>query len=556
MILVLAASAAMGLFPVIQLAAFAAALNSVVVGSLHAAVPEVLALLGSYFAQQVLAPWMPWLEYHLQAEVSYLLHIRYFSRYARTPYETLLRPEWAASAERARQALPLGHRPFVLTVSVVQSLITLAGFVVLLWHTSATAALVVVGTVVLIGVRQVVTGRRQSDLESSLAPERVREEYYRRVLTSTDLAAERSLFGYQPYILGLWRKVVGDLYERRLRFTQRAQVSLLAWQFGQLFFVASVYLSVVLLATRTIGSIVVAFQVVGEVLGRSNALMLEMRLLSDTLFHLKNYQRFVTSGAGPTDRGAFPAGTQPLVHELSVEGVTYTYPEETHPAVDDLTVRFRAGEVTGLVGANGCGKSTVCAILSGLLSPQEGQVLVDGVRQGDAQLRALVSVSQAHAVRFPTSLYENVAMSESLRVEVQTLVEGLLASTGGTILAPDYAGSVDLSGGQWQIVAIARAANQLRPVLILDEPTAALDPETEGRVLDWLSDLTVRRRLVTVLVSHRVSTVMRCDHVSVLWKGRVVQSGEPAELLATDGMFRDMYDQQVRLISDAASTGL
>jgi ATP-binding cassette subfamily B protein len=552
MLLALVATAVMGLLPVVQLGVFAAALNGVAAGaSGHGLGIQVATLVGSFLLQQVLAPWMPWLEGQLQVRLSYILQRRYFVRYGTVAYETLLRPEWAAEAERARQALPVGHRPFVLAVSVLQSLITLAGYVVLLWRTASLAALVVVATVVLIAARQVVTGRRQSDLDSTLASARVQESYLRQVLTSTDLAAERFLFGYQPYVLRLWKAVVNSIYDTRTAFTEKMQRGLLLWQWGQLVLVAAVYVTVVILASHNIGGVVVGFQVVDQVLGRSNALMLEMRMLSDDAYRYGRYRWFVAKPDGtPTPP---PSAFRPeAVDRVTVDGVTYTYPESDHPAIEDLSLTFPAGAVTGLVGPNGAGKSTLCAVLAGLLTPQNGSVGIDGKRLEPHDLQGLAAVVYAPVARFPVGLYENVGMGKPLGPEADHLLRAIGAVPEAAVLGPDYRESVDLSGGQWQVVAIARAANTGRPILILDEPTAALDPETEGRVLDELFGITARLRLVTLLVSHRVSTVMRCDDVVVMDGGHVVQRGRPADLLGTAGLFRDLYAQQVRLISRAA----
>jgi len=215
-------------------------------------------------------------------------------------------------------------------------------------------------------------------------------------------------------------------------------------------------------------------------------------------------------------------------------------------------VSLPAGAVTGLVGPNGAGKSTLCAVLAGLLTPPSGRVLINGDRVDAEDLQSLAAVVYAPVARFPATLYENVALEGPLRPEAERLVHAMGAVPEATVLAPGYRGSVDLSGGQWQMVGIARAANTGRPVLVLDEPTAALDPETEGRVLDALFELTARRRLVTLRVSHRVSTVMRCHDVIVMADGHVVQRGNPSRLLAADGLFRDLYAQQVRLIGRAA----
>lgn len=218
-----------------------------------------------------------------------------------------------------------------------------------------------------------------------------------------------------------------------------------------------------------------------------------------------------------------------------------------------LNLQIPVGQSIGIVGVNGAGKSTLVKLLCGLYAPTCGEVLIGG-RPATPDRRQTAAVFQSFG-HYPATLADNVGFGDIGQLGNEALISEQLAAAGGeelldriglvTVLAPDFLGGTELSGGQWQRVALARALMAARAgsgLLILDEPTAALDIRAEIDVFSRFLALT--RHSTTVLVSHRLSSVRHADRIIVLDDGRVAEDGSHEELLAAGGRYATMFALQ------------
>ncbi len=239
--------------------------------------------------------------------------------------------------------------------------------------------------------------------------------------------------------------------------------------------------------------------------------------------------------------------------ELRFERVGFAYPSRPDlPVLRDLSLTLRAGEVVALVGPSGAGKSTVAALLSRFYDPTEGVVLLDGVSLSELDpdwLRQQVGVVSQEPVLFATTVLENIRYGRPRAEEAQVIGAARAANAHGFISGfPEgyqtLVGErgVRLSGGQKQRVAIARALLKDPKVLVLDEATSSLDAESEHLVQEALERLM--RGRTTLVIAHRLSTVKGADRILVLDGGRVVQAGTHAELMGTDGLYRQLVRRQ------------
>jgi ABC-type multidrug transport system fused ATPase/permease subunit len=254
--------------------------------------------------------------------------------------------------------------------------------------------------------------------------------------------------------------------------------------------------------------------------------------------------------------GALRSGSRAVdakrAHEIRLRDVTFAYPTAgASPVLEHFDLTIPAGSSLAIVGQNGAGKTTIAKLLCRLYDPQSGRIEIDGVdlREFDpASWRARIAAVFQDFIRLELPLRDNVAPAgapdDVVRDALESAGAANLASLD-TVLARGYDGGTDLSGGQWQRIALARALSAVRlgaGVVLLDEPTAQLDVRGEAEIFDRL--LAATRRSTTILISHRFSTVRHADRICVLEHGRVIELGTHDELMELGGRYRTMFDLQ------------
>jgi ABC-type multidrug transport system fused ATPase/permease subunit len=243
--------------------------------------------------------------------------------------------------------------------------------------------------------------------------------------------------------------------------------------------------------------------------------------------------------------------------EIRFRQVTFAYPTTGEPVLAGFDLTIPAGSSLAIVGQNGAGKTTIAKLLCRLYDPQDGAIEVDGVDLRALDLngwRSRVTAVFQDFIRFELSVRENVAPAGAPDGDIQQALAEAGASGLAdldTILARGYPGGTDLSGGQWQRIALARALCAVRlgaGVVLLDEPTAQLDVRGEAEIFDRI--LKATRHSTTILISHRFSTVRHADRICVLEHGKVVELGTHEELMALGGRYRTMFDLQASRFGD------
>jgi ATP-binding cassette, subfamily B, bacterial len=280
-------------------------------------------------------------------------------------------------------------------------------------------------------------------------------------------------------------------------------------------------------------------------------------LYEATLF-IRDYSSFLTLEPGvEAARGTWPAPKG--FERLSVEDVSFTYPESSRPAVDGVSLEIRKDEIVALVGENGSGKTTLAKMLAGLYRPETGRIRWDDLDLANVdanELRRSVAVIFQDFERYLLPARENVGLGRKERIQdfdaildaarradadefLSTLPEGY-----ETMLGREFSGGYDLSIGEWQRVALARAFFRDAPFVILDEPTASLDARAESRLFERMHELLEGRSVV--LISHRFSSVRSADRIYVMHEGRIVEEGSHDALMAEEGLYAELFTLQAR----------
>ncbi|MFB7955841.1 ABC transporter ATP-binding protein [Streptomyces sp. NPDC056045] len=275
-----------------------------------------------------------------------------------------------------------------------------------------------------------------------------------------------------------------------------------------------------------------------------------------TSLSLDDWARFLAVAKPWTTRRGTAAVAEDGPQVITAEDVSFTYPGAGTPALDGIDLDLKRGEVIALVGENGAGKSTLARILTGLFLPTSGSVRWDGVDLADADpagVLAQVALVPQDYTRWPLAVRENITLGQP-RPEGDTAVRAAAEAAGAdsiiaalphgldTSLARSWWGGHDLSGGQWQRIAVARAFHRDAPVLVMDEPTAALDARAEHRIYTRLKALAAGR--ATVFITHRLANTRLADRIIVLDQGRISETGTYDELIEQAGGFFEMLKLQ------------
>ncbi len=393
------------------------------------------------------------------------------------------------------------------------------------------------------------------------APETRMQIYLETLIAREDYAKEVKLYGLGPRLLGRYRAIYDKLYLEDRALTIRRDVwgFLLGLVATLALYGAYAWIAVTAVAGAiTLGAMTMYLMLFRQGQSAVSAVLSAVGgMYEDNLYLSTLYDYLETPVVMP--HGRLVQGPNPG-DGVRFENVSFSYPGEARPALRNVSLHLRPGSSLALVGENGSGKTTLIKLLTRLYSPTSGRVLLDGLdlQQWDADaLRTRVGVIFQDFARYQMLVGENVGAGDELHFEDEqrwrsAAVKGQadkfiedLPQAYRTQLGKWFKDGRELSGGQWQKIALARAFMRTRAdVLVLDEPTAAMDAQAEADVFEHFRQLA--RDRMTILISHRFSTVRMADQIAVLDEGAVVEYGTHAELLDMNGRYATLFNLQAR----------
>jgi len=402
--------------------------------------------------------------------------------------------------------------------------------------------------------------QRSYSLNFARTPERRELDYVRQTGASVETAKEVKIFGLNAFLIERYRRLATSFYEaNRALALRRASVGSALTAIGT----SAYYVAYAYIVWRTLHG---EFSI-GDLTFLSGSFRRLRNLLEDLLMgfssvagqalyldDLFSFFEIRPEITSPPDALPFP---EPIRQGFVFDDVGFRYPGAERWAVRHLRFTLRAGEVLALVGENGAGKTTLVKLLARLYDPDEGRILLDGrdLREYDLRaLRANIGVIFQDFVRYHLTAGENIAVgriearddrlriAEAARRSLADEVIGKLPHGYDQVVGKRFRGGIDLSGGEWQKIAIARAYMRDAQLLILDEPTAALDARSEFEVFQRFKELS--RDKTAVLISHRFSTVRMADRIVVLADGSIEAIGTHEELLREQGRYAELFELQ------------
>jgi ATP-binding cassette subfamily B protein len=391
-------------------------------------------------------------------------------------------------------------------------------------------------------------------------PERRELDYIRYIGASDETAKEVKLFNLSGFLIDRFRRLSNKFYidNKKLAVRRSAWGSLFSLIGSLGYYGAYVYMfSKTVQGRISVGDLTFLAGSFRQLRALLDGVLGRFTAVSQGAIYLKDFFDFfdIQPAIHPTPNARpFP---NPIQHGFVFENVGFKYHNSDRFANRHLNFTLSAGEKLALVGENGAGKTTLVKLLARLYDPSEGRILLDGydLREYDlAELRKNVGVIFQDYIRYQMTAAQNIAVGNIAEVENRELVERSAQKSMADAMIQRLAGKydqalgrrfnqgVELSGGEWQKIALARAYMKDAQLLILDEPTSALDARAEYEVFQRFADLTEGK--TAVLISHRFSTVRMADRILVLDKGELLEIGSHEELLAKEGRYAELFKLQ------------
>lgn len=460
------------------------------------------------------------------------------------------------------------HRPIQMVdglIGTIGAIASIAGIVVALLAIQPwlVPLLFLAGLPLLLGVMK--AGQAMFGFHLRMTTVARSRSYLYRLLTEKDPAKEVRAFGLGEY-LSARHTVLYDQHMAELRRTTRKRFRIAVFStFGLSAALGAGMGGLLALALSGRLEMAETAMAAGALLILGERIMTTVGSIGDMYeagLFVEDFTTFLATA--PQTHGS--SGSQPApanFDRITVDNVTFTYPAAGTPALHGVSLEIKAGQVIALVGENGSGKTTLAKLLSRLYLPNTGVIAWDGIDIAEldaAQLHRRIAVIFQDFARYDLTARENIGLGAVEQIDDLEAISAAASHAGAdrylaelpggydTILSPEYDGGRDLSVGQWQRVALARAFIRDAPLIILDEPTASLDPRAEHDLFRRIRSLYKGRTVL--LISHRYNTVRDADHIHVLANGRIIEHGNHEQLMASGGVYAELFALQAAAYTD------
>ena len=443
---------------------------------------------------------------------------------------------------------------FVNSINVISMSVSIVGFVLVFLQVSIWLSILFL--IVLLAMMWLVFKAmdKMNTMFNNQSEEERRMGYYAELITEKHPLYELLIFGAVPYIIKKWRNSAEHVLNERKKVTVQSQKYTAVSCLCILLWLAVVLVSLIAgikggvlslgLFVSFVGSANSAFQ-------NTEKLSYSFSNLSQKYLQMKHYHIFMKLPERTVNSNDTTVISAPF--SICFDRVTFRYPNTEKEVLHNVSFQIDSTQKTAIVGENGAGKSTIIKLLCRLYKPDSGKITINGVdlfSLGEKEYHKLFSVVFQDFGKYNLTLRENVALGDVDEIDQddkvkKALIEGMadqISSDLDANLGKIEENGIDLSGGQWQRLAIARGCFANSAVIILDEPTSALDPIAENKM--YQSFLNVMQDKGCIIISHRLASAKMCDSILVLHNGQILESGTHQELMAHHMLYEKMFSAQ------------
>ena len=448
---------------------------------------------------------------------------------------------------------------FYTLASVLYAWISTIGILVMFFRATFILGIVSIATMIPMFIFESLAASKEMKLRWTMTTD-IRKRYYlQQLFVDKDALQEIKLFDSRKRLIELSNELTGRINADMKRTLNRVIALSTA---SSLFLIAFVGFSLIWLS-YSLANVAITLGVFSSLItslttfyGNVKSSVSTVATLQRLSYNIEYYRQFMAL----PERCSSNSKSHFEGREICFSNVSFTYPEGDKEVLHNVSFTIRKGDKVAFVGENGAGKSTVIKLLLGLYKPTSGKILIDGIESSelsDEQYQELFSVVFQDYQNYSLTLRENVAFGNIEKINDDASIEGALNKAEAKELIDTskdgleqhlgriYDDGRDLSGGQWQKIALSRAYLAETPFLILDEPTAALDPIAESKMYSRFANVLSDRG--AIMISHRLASARMADRIYVFHEGSLIETGEHNELIHFNGLYRDMWEKQSSL---------
>ena len=441
---------------------------------------------------------------------------------------------------------------------LIQQLISIIALIIFLLSVHRSIPLFLLLASLPLAISKLIYGQRQFQLEKSITPEQRKAADLFSYVTTNNYAKELRVFDFGQYFTDRYHKLQQNIYEKRNRLHYIYMKKGMFVAFFEVLFVAIFYLILIarsIAGTISVGGLIMYFQAFQRLQVAMQSFLKSGITLFQHQLYLQEIMKYLTLPMLRSEKSVKSFPSNLLIGQINITNLYFRYPETERYVLQDINMRFQKGKLVAIVGENGSGKSTLLKLLSGLYKTEKGILNFDSYDANELPTSFFskhISVVFQDFGKYHLTVEDNISIGRS-NPDTVKMKEVLRKATGQdlletlesglqTNLGRNYALGEELSGGQWQKIAIARALYKEHQVLILDEPTSAIDPLAE---IDFFKTLKngIGDKII-ILITHRLYNLKLADYIYVMDDGHVKESGSFVDLISREGYFYKYYNAQ------------